>query len=154
MNGINLLWTPIYSNFKSEVKMVFLKVIYKSDACIICLSTCKFIMKAKLNTLTQCFFFYQKHNSTIHGILELTKMSILSYHLQKLYLTEIFKETLYNNLSGHSRNPPPRKYTVWIYPWKYFNLFWGDLFFLFYIYIYITATYMHFLIYYMKKIPT
>ena len=58
------------------------------------------------------FFFYQKHNSTIHGILELTKMSILSYHLQKLYLTEIFKETLYNNLSGHSRNPPPRKYTV------------------------------------------
>ena len=50
------------------------------------------------------FFFYQKHNSTIHGILELTKMSILSYHLQKIYLTEILKKkhfiTIYLDTPG------------------------------------------------------
>ena len=40
-NSINLLQIPIYSDFKFEVKMVFLKVIYKSNACMICSSTCK-----------------------------------------------------------------------------------------------------------------
>ena len=133
--------------------MVFLKVIYKSDACIICLSTCKFIMKAKLNTLTQCFF-YQKHNSTIHGILELTKMSILSYHLQKLYLTEILKKkhfiTIYLDTSGI--HLPENILSEYIHG---NTLICSEGIYFFYsLSIYITATYMHFLIYYTKKIPT